>query len=258
MKQSVVRLLGSYLGLVFLLAGHSASIAAPQVVQGTVKKIVDGDTVHLDARSAYSALSGNLDLYASADPQNDLKIRMLGIDAPETHFPSKKHGVVGQQPWGDEATKYLGQMIKVGGVVAAQTWGLDKFKRTLGFIFSNKIDINLQMVRAGWAVPYEICSGPACTRKFFTDYRVRDYLASCDAARKERRGVYNPQRPLPELPYEFRMRTDGRAPEKFVGNYDTMEFFEPKEFKKIDLCRRIFFFTKAEALRAGFKYKASH
>lgn len=255
MKLEVVRVLGNQFAFICLALATQA-IAAPKLVQGTIAKVVDGDTVHVRVGSSYRALADNFDLYANpvADA-NLLKIRMLGIDSAETHFPAPGHGVVGQQPWGDEAADYLNRLVKVGGAITLQTWGLDKYKRTLGFVFSNKVDINLQMVRGGFAAPYEICSGPDCTRQFFTDYRVRDYLMSCDAARKEKRGIWNPSRPLNELPFEFRMRMTNGKPEKYVGNYDTMELLEPQDYKRIDICRRVFFLNKNEALRIGFKQK---
>jgi endonuclease YncB( thermonuclease family) len=240
MSLGVIRVLGSRLALALFISALSAQ-AASKNVQGVISKIVDGDTVNVAAatRSNFSS--------------DDLKIRMLGIDAPETHFPTPKHGVVGQQPWGDQATAYLKGFLKVGGKVLLQTWGHDKYDRTLGFVFTGQTDINLQMVRGGWAIPYIICSGPTCNRQFFTQNRVRDYLASCDAARKEKRGLYNPSHPLKEMPFEFRMRMAEREPDKYVGNYDTMELHQPENYKKVDLCRRIFFTSKAEAEKIGFK-----
>jgi endonuclease YncB( thermonuclease family) len=250
MGLGVVRTFGSRLAL-GLFAFALTAQAAPGVVQGVISKVVDGDTVNVDPKSL-RRVSNESD-YADYAGDEDVKVRMLGIDAPETHFPTPDKGVVGQQPWGDLATAYLKGFLKVGSAVTLQTWGQDKYHRTLGFVFVKKVDINLQMVRGGWAIPYVICSGKTCTRKFFTDNRVRDYLASCDAARKEKRGFFDPSKPLKEMPFEFRMRMANRSADKFVGNYDTLELYEPKDYKQVDVCRRIFFMSKAEALAIGFK-----
>lgn len=235
MSLGVVRVLGSRLALGLFLVAFNAQAAGPKVVEGVISKIVDGDTVNV------------------TPSRGALKIRMLGIDAPETHFPTPDKGIVAQQPWGDMATAYLQGFIREGSRVTLQTWGEDKYNRTLGFVFSKKVDINLQMVRAGWAVPYIICSGPNCTRKFFTDNRVREYLMSCDAARQEKRAIFSNTRPMKEMPFEFRMRMTNRAADKYVGNYDTMELHEPDDYNKVDVCRRIFFMSKAEAKKIGFK-----
>ncbi len=236
MSLGVVRVLGSRLALGLFLCALSAHASDQQVVQGVIAKIVDGDTVNV-----------------TPDQRTVLKIRMLGIDAPETHFPTPDHGVVGQQPWGDYATAYLQGFLKVGNNVALQTWGLDKYKRTLGFVFAKQVDINLQMVRGGWAVPYIYCTGPGCTRDFFKNNRVREYLMSCDAARKERRGIFSATKPLKEMPFEFRMRMTNRQADKYVGDYDTMTLHEPDDYKGIDVCRRIFFSSKTAAHKIGFK-----
>ncbi len=251
MSFGVLQVLANRLTLSIFICALSAQ-AAPKVVQGVINRIVDGDTVNVQANPSRGFDSAT-EFYAGSDGAGALKIRMLGIDAPETHFPTPKHGIVGQQPWGDDATAYLEGFLKAGSSVTLQTWGLDKYQRTLGFVFSNKIDINLQMVRGGWAIPYIICSGPTCTRQFFTDNRVREYLMSCDAARQEGRAIFSRSRPLKEMPFEFRMRMAERTPDKYVGNYDTMELYAPEDYKKVDVCRRIFFMTKAEAVRIGFK-----
>jgi endonuclease YncB( thermonuclease family) len=246
MKYAIVRALGT--ALCVLCCSFTAN-AAPGVLRGVIEKVVDGDTVHFHAK-AFRGLTDGLDLYASTQK---VTVRMIGMDAPETHFPTPDHGTVGQQPWGDQAVTYIQKMIHVGSPVTLQTWGMDKYNRTLGFVFDAKTDINLQMVRGGWAAPYIICTGRDCNRQFFTNNRVREYLMSCDAARKERRGIFAASNPMKEMPFEFRMRMAKRTPDKFVGNYDTMELYEPRDYKKVDLCRSIFFMNEEEAKKIGFK-----
>ncbi len=235
----------------FVCAASVQAASLPQIIQGVISKVVDGDTVNVTPRS-FRGFADSFSFYADADQV--VKVRMLGMDAAEVHFPAPGHGIVGQPPFGEEAAAYLGKMVQVGMPVALQAWGYDKYQRTLAYVVNDKkYDVNLQMVRGGYAVPYEICSGKTCTKQWFTDNRVREYLMSCDAARQEKRGIFNPARPLKELPFEFRMRMGNRQPEKYVGDYDTMKLYQPKDYKKVDVCRRIFFLTKTEALKIGFK-----
>lgn len=240
-----------------LLLG-STSIYASQNLRGYVEKISDGDTIWFQpARSQLSWMTEALfeaDLgWSKAATRH--KVRMMGMDTPESHLPTKKFGVVGQGEWGDRATHYLERIISVNDSVILQTWGKDKYKRTLGYVFKTaQQDVNLTMVLGGYAIPYIICAGPTCNRDYFRLHRVRDYLMNCDVARKARRGIFNPRNPLREMPFEFRLRMMERSPEKYVADYDTHELYEPEDYKEVDVCRRIFFMSSAEALRLGFKW----
>jgi len=227
---------------VFAEAGTEDSIVA-----GVISKNVDGDTVHVCPGQSPDC---------STDPEvtnHRLIIRMVGIDAPETHLPSP-HGIVGQGKFGDDSARYLSSLVPFGARVILEDQGLDKYKRTLGRLYANKKDINLAMVRAGWAITYIICSGPACDEDFLERERVDEYVDACESARRQGRGIFNPNNPLKEMPFEFRLRMQGRTPDKYVGNISTTELFEPAKYKKVDLCQRIFFLTLADARHAGFDF----
>ncbi|MBI3544890.1 MAG: thermonuclease family protein [Deltaproteobacteria bacterium] len=210
-----------------------------KMLRGTVSKVSDGDTIHFD-----DAASGET-----------LKIRMVGIDAPEAHLPIPGGGpMVGQGKWGDAATAALERLTPVGTKVVLQDLGLDKYGRTLGRYFYRGRDVNLQMVRLGQAVPYVICDGPSCDRDFFEREKVEDYLKACDEARAAGRGLFNPAHPLREMPYEFRLRMQKRTPDKFVGDFADRSLHEPTEIRAVDVCRRIFFLKREYATRLGFHF----
>lgn len=232
-----------------------AYAAGPKYIQGYISKISDGDTVHVTPASRQweengFSLPALLDGWGGGAKR--LKVRMVGMDTPESHLPVKG-GVAAQVPWGEWATQGLKSVLKVGDPVTLAHYGFDVYGRVLGIVYKGKNDVNLWMVRAGFANPYVICSGRTCNRDFFRVQKVRDYLAACDAARTEGRGIWNPSQPLKELPFEFRLRKMKRKPNKWVGNYSTRRLVEPDQYKRVDVCRRIFFMDKREAHRVGFR-----
>lgn len=235
MKQSTSILLTSLLGV--SLYANAMSTDVP----GRIEKISDGDTVWV----------GPIEPRA-VTPQERLTIRMMEIDAPETHLPTPNHGVVGQDHWGDKATEVLADMIPKGTRIHLKDYGLDKYKRTLGTITRGKEEINLEMVRTGWAVTYIICEGKQCYPSFFKEHRVHDYVKACNEAQKNGRGIWDPKDPLEEMPFEFRIRMQEREFDKFVGNYHTRELFGPEDYQEVPECDRVFFMKESEAKRVGF------
>jgi micrococcal nuclease len=81
-----------------------------------------------------------------------LRIRMVGIDAPETPKGTTFPG----QPYGKEAEAYLKQLIERKRVTV-EIDGVDRYKRLLATIFLDGKDINLAMIEAGLA---EVYRGP--------------------------------------------------------------------------------------------------
>ena len=99
--------LSSPLLLVLMLGQHQAfaeSESAPPVFTGKVIGITDGDTVKV--------LRDN----------QTVKIRLSGIDAPEM-----------DQPFGKQSKRFVSKLI-FGKTVDVKDLGLDRYKRTLGYI----------------------------------------------------------------------------------------------------------------------------
>lgn len=211
-----------------------------KIQNGYVQKITDGDTIWFNTRKDFST-------------ETRLKIRMVHIDAPETHLPTTNHGVVGQGHWGDDATEMMEKLIPLETKVQLDNKGTDKYQRTLGVVYFNERDVNLKMVETGWAIPYIICSGSECNRSYFKKENIADYVKACEAAREAGKGIWDPADPLEEMPFEFRLRYQEREPDKFVGDFATKKLYEPEDYKKVDVCQRIFFMTKAEGTRAGYQ-----
>ena len=90
--------------------------------EGLIINVVDGDTVHL-----------------LNDNQEKLKVRLHHIDAPEL-----------DQSYGKESKFTLEQLI-LNKKVTVISDKKDKYKRLLGVISLDEMDINLEMIKAGAA-----------------------------------------------------------------------------------------------------------
>ena len=108
--------------LTLLLSG----ISFADTLTGKVIKITDGDTVHV--------------LQANHIKE---KIRLAGIDAPER-----------KQPHGKKATRYLASLIG-NKLVTVEYSKRDRYGRIVGKIEYKGLDINLEMVKAGYAWHYK-------------------------------------------------------------------------------------------------------
>ncbi len=97
----------------------------------TVTKVFDGDTVQVQGQNI------------------EFRIRMVGIDAPETGGAKKKG-----QPYSQQAKKVLRQLIQ-GKKVRLKQYGTGGYNRILAEIFSQGHNINLAMVRRGLAEVYQ-------------------------------------------------------------------------------------------------------
>jgi len=124
-------LMNRYLRIVLiLLVLPTISIAG----QFKTTRVTDGDTIKVSGDGS------------------KITIRLVGIDAPET---SKKKNQPGQ-PFSQKSTKYLASLV-LNKTVDVKSYGTGRYGRTLGVVFVNGIDINLEMVKAGLA---EVYRGP--------------------------------------------------------------------------------------------------
>jgi micrococcal nuclease len=120
--------------------------------EGIVERVADGDTV--------TVITSN---------QTKLRIRMLGIDAPETPKGAKFPG----QPYGPEAEGYLKQLAD-GKRVRVEIYGVDRYKRLLSTIFIDGKDINLAMIEVGLA---EVYRGPESGNPYKLQYQAAEEVA---------------------------------------------------------------------------------
>ena len=115
--------------------------------------------------------------------QGQVKIRLYGIDTPEKG-----------QPYGKAAGKHLASLI-AGATVEVESVTKDRYGRTVGIVLDNEVNINQEMVMAGYAWVYR----KYCDRDFCSDW-----LTFEDKARSSRIGLWQESNPIP--PWEWRRR----------------------------------------------------
>ncbi len=169
MTVRTVRILGLVL-LVLLAWVPTADPAAPRVLDAIVQRVADGDT-----------------LIAETDNGTRLRIRLLGIDAPEV-----SHNGTPGQPFGEEARGRLEELVK-GRAVRMEAYGRDRYKRVLAVLWRNSQNVNLEMVRAGLA---EVYRGARC------EVYCRELEQAERGARQARAGLWS--QVGPESPSAFR------------------------------------------------------
>ena len=130
-------------------------------------RILDGDTVEvLDAR------------------KQTYRIRLSAVDAPES-----------KQPFGAKAKRALSALV-AGETVSVEWRKIDRYDRRVGVLILDGADVNLALVRAGYAWWYQ---------RYAPGNKTLQQLEQ--EARAAHRGLWADAHPVP--PWEFR-RTAGR------------------------------------------------
>jgi endonuclease YncB( thermonuclease family) len=88
-------------------------------------RVVDGDTIRAEAKG------------------KEIKIRLVEIDAPEMN-----------QPFGAQSKNFLNRLLYEKDVTLISQ-GEDRYGRVLGNLFSNELNVNMLMVKFGFAWVYE-------------------------------------------------------------------------------------------------------
>jgi endonuclease YncB( thermonuclease family) len=157
----------------FLSLLLTPALAAAVGLQCKVVEVSSGDTL--------SVINGS----------GPMKVRLKAVDAPEM-----------DQPWGDTARQHLADLA-LGKVVMVKLNGLSAEKSIIGVVYLGQTDIGQQMIRDG--VAWYDKSGD----NGLSELERRLYLESEQAARSERRGIWQDDQPLP--PWEFRQAKSRQA-----------------------------------------------
>ena len=115
----------------FLLALFITFPAVLFAGQFKITRVYDGDTVKAQGHDI------------------QIKVRLVGIDAPETSKKKRDPG----QPYSQKAKKHLAGLV-LNKTVDIKGYGLDRYNRILGVISHDGKNINLEMVKAGLAEVY--------------------------------------------------------------------------------------------------------
>lgn len=107
-----------------------------------------------------------------------MMVRLAGIDAAETSKGKRQAG----QPYSQLAKKHLAGLI-LNKVVNIKGYGLDRYNRILGVIFLEGKNINLEMVKAGFAEVYK--------GKLPRGFDSKPYLQAETEAKKAKKGMWS-------------------------------------------------------------------
>lgn len=149
---------------IFLLL---TSFAYAEKITGKVVKVTDGDTVHILLKSMQKE-----------------KIRLAGIDAPER-----------KQAFGKKSKQYLADLIGAKQVTV-EFDKRDRYGRIVGKLHYKGKDINLEMVKAGFAWHY---------KKYAHEQNEDDriaYVVAENNAYRNKKGLWYGN--LPISPWEYR------------------------------------------------------
>ena len=117
-----------------LLSGCSNSSTTTSPNLATVKHVVDGDTIDI-------AIGGNTE-----------RVRLIGINTPETKHPTK-----GVECFGPEASAYAEQLLPAGTALRVErdVEARDKYGRLLLYVYiaNSNVFVNLDLVMNGYARP---------------------------------------------------------------------------------------------------------
>jgi endonuclease YncB( thermonuclease family) len=181
LKTSIFKIFISLLLIAALTAliNTQASHAQIRTITGTITKVTDGDSIHLTTAE-----------------QTILKVRLYGIDAPETDKINYRTGQINipGQPYGDESWNALQDKL-IGNEVRVDIIEYDKYRRAVCMVWLDDRNVNLEMLQEGYAEAFiEYLKPP---------YRT-GFLEAEQEARKSRKGIWS----LPEYerPRDYRKR----------------------------------------------------
>lgn len=172
-----------------------------------------------------------------------VKIRLYGIDAPES-----------SQPHGKASKANLSGMV-FGKVVEIEPTDTDRYGRTVGRVIVGGVDANAKQIEAGYAWLYrQYCKGSRCS----------DWAALESRAKASRSGLWADKSPMP--PWEWRRgrqsfgnsepvsgKTGQAVSGAYSGNTESHIFHRPgcKHYK----CKNcsVSFPTRDAAIAAGYR-----
>ncbi|MCT4617163.1 MAG: thermonuclease family protein [Candidatus Gracilibacteria bacterium] len=146
-----------------------------ELIEVKLLRIVDGDTIEV--------------LYRGRKE----KIRMIGIDTPEKHKSKKSNRLV--ECFGVEASAHLGKLLAgkniflepertKGRLKLGEQFSRGKYWRILAYVWANGENINLKMIRDGYAYEYTYKGNEYKYQQIFKD--AQKY------ARENDKGLWHP------------------------------------------------------------------
>ena len=107
----------------------------------------------------------------------EIKVRLVGIDAPETKKRKHKPG----QPFGQKAKKFLAGMV-LNKTVDIKGYGTGPYNRILAVVYVDRKNVNLELIKAGLAEVYK--GRPP------RGFDLSPYLTAEAQAKSQKRGMW--------------------------------------------------------------------
>lgn len=221
-------------GILLTLISFLAPIISPAQTNsyyGHVVSVSDGDSITVLDRQL-----------------REHKIRLNGIDAPEAG-----------QEFSQASRRHLAKLV-FGREVLVIWQMTDRYERELAKIMVDRMDINLEQLRAGMAWYF---------REYERDVPEEDrenFDAAEREARSERRGLWQQLNPLPPREYRARKRDENgtgavRSPEtrsgviRIAGNRNSGIYHRSDcpDYDRVSEKNRVYFKTEEEAKKAGYR-----
>lgn len=183
----------------------------------TVARVIDGDTIELE---------------------DGLKVRLIGVNTPETHHPEK-----GVEPYGPEAAAFTKSLLENKKVrLEFDVEGKDKYGRTLAYVFmEDGTFVNAKLVAEGYA---QIMTIPP-------NVKYQDiFLKLQQQARNADKGLWGIQEGNVQTG-NGQVKTTG----KYVGSMKSDKYHYPdcRWAKEISAENQIWFTDVKEAKEKGYK-----
>lgn len=203
-------------------------LAQAESITGTILDVHDGDT---------------LTIQVPAENNKKYKVRMLGVDTPEVEFFENTQG----DP-AFAARDFLRGLVPVGTTATVQfdAADFDKHNRILGRILVDGVEVNREMLKAGWGYFYFIFP---FDKKF-----AIEYSAVAKAAVEAQLGLFSGKFGIVQPPYEFRMTSRHQLGKNLVGNLQTKRLYSPDNIEQIPVWSRVFFPDESFAKQNGYSY----
>lgn len=188
-----------------------------------VTRVVDGDTIVVDIDGVSE------------------KVRLIGVDTPETVHPTK-----GVEPYGKEASNFTKAQLEGKKVrLEFDVQERDKYGRLLAYIWLDNKLFNETLVEKGYA---QIATFPPNVKY------VERFKAAQQRAREANLGLWGVLPEQTSSSKESAQLTPKQETGTYVGSVNSKKYHKRdcKWAKEIHTENSIFFNTKAEAEKAGY------
>ena len=139
--------------IIFSIIFSVLQLSAEQEIK--IVRVIDGDTVLAESRGT------------------EIKIRLSEIDAPEMG-----------QPFGTNSKKCLSELIRENSGLKFKSDGQDGYGRSLGWLMTDQINLNYEMVKRGCAWVYD---------RYVVDKTIYSFQ---NGARLKKLGLWRSQNPV--------------------------------------------------------------